>query len=121
MYKEMLQQWFQINKVILDPVFRVHQIATGAALRLAFNQLDIVAEYLTGSTRHVQLVSQAKGLKEVIDGEVQLASELGEKMVGHGRESLMAWTQARDELSALVKDGLVTVLSPVPPSAKQAS
>ena len=52
------------------------------------------------ATRHMKLVSTAKGYKEVISGETEIASDISSKMQGIARNTLDICNESRDEINA---------------------
>ena len=52
------------------------------------------------TTRQMKLASSAKGYKEVISGETEIAGDISSKMQGIARNTLDICNESRDEVSA---------------------
>jgi len=62
--------------------------------QMALNSLGL--EYVT---RQMQLASEAKGYKEVLSGQTEIANDISSKLQGIARSTIEVFNESRDELN----------------------
>jgi phasin family protein len=106
MQADILNSMEKVNKATLDSVKRLGEINTRAFERLSARQLEAASDYLEGSVKHVQMLGEAKGLRDVLAGQSRLATDLNEKLVEHMRQTAAILADTRGEFASWVEDGL---------------
>ena len=76
-------------------------------------QMDAVSMAMEAGMRQISLVSEAKGYKDLVEGQVELARDVGERMMEVGRENAKLAGDARDEYRVWFEKGLETVTEKV--------
>lgn len=122
MQPDILNSFEKLNKTTLNSARRLGEINTRAFGRLSACQLEAASDYLEGGVKQVQVLGEAKGLRDVLAGQSRLAVELNEKLVEHMRQTAAILADARGEYASWVEDGLKTATeSPIKKAAGKKS
>ncbi len=81
-----------------------------AADKIIQQQLNLVEQALKGGARQLTLLQETKRYKEYFAAQAELAKEGTEHMLAAARETLDAFTSARDALNALLEKGVSETL-----------
>ncbi|NIR31020.1 MAG: phasin family protein [Gammaproteobacteria bacterium] len=122
MQTDILSNIEKLNKTTVDAAKRLGEINTRAFERLSARQIEATSDCLEGGFKHVQMLGEAKGLRDVLAGQSRLAAELNEKVVEHMRQTAAILAEVRGEYASWVEDGLKAASeSPVKKTATKKS
>ncbi len=76
--------------------------------KLVAMQAETFNLFVDAGTELVKLSTEVKDPKAFVEGEVELAKQLGENLVAKGKESLEVTTEVRDEYTAWVESNVET-------------
>ncbi len=113
----------EAHRKAVDALMGFNKIAVRTQGLLAGQQLVAMEKFFDAGSRNLQLVTESRDPKELMERQTQVAVELGEKLVAVAQEALDIHAQARDEVTTLVEDGFqavkVPALAKTPKSAKK--
>ena len=102
----------EAHKKAVDALVSFNKIAVRTQGLLAGQQLVAMEKLFDAGSRNLQLVTESRDPKELMERQTQVAVELGEKLVAVAQEALDIQAQARDEVTTLVEDGFQAVKVP---------
>jgi len=108
-YNDVVKNVSDMNKQAMESVLRLSRIAVRTQGLLARQQLTVVENYIDAGTRHLNLVSKTQDPQEIIKLASEINVELGEKLMALAQESMDIGSQARDELTSMVEEGIQAV------------
>jgi hypothetical protein len=88
------------------------------------HQFDFASACVEASVKQMNLISEAKGYKDLLSGQAALWADYNEKVIDNLRKGMGTVSESRDEITAWVEKGVeatVTPLRKVTPAAKKAS
>jgi len=106
MQNEIFKGFESLNKTALDSARRLGEINVRALERLNARQLEAASDCLEGGVRQMQMLGEAKDVRDVLSGQSSLAAELNSKLVQHLRETGTILMDARGEYQSWMEDGL---------------
>ena len=74
--------------------------------KLADRQMETINLLIETSTQEIKLVSDTKDINALVNGQVELAKQLGETLVSKGRENLETATEVQDEYRTWLENGV---------------
>jgi len=74
--------------------------------RALARQMDAFNLLIDGGLRNIRMVTEAKNPSDLMRSQVDLARELGERMLTEGRETVKLATESRDEYRTWFEQGL---------------
>lgn len=77
--------------------------------RTAAKHLDTMSLLMDGSLRNIKMITEAKNTTDLVRSQVELARELGERMLTAGRETVKLALDSRDEYRSWLEQGIQTV------------
>lgn len=110
----------EAHKKAVDALMGLNKIAVRTQGLLAGQQLAALEKVFDAGSRNLQLVSETRDPRELMARQTEVAVELGETLVAVAREALDIQAQARDEVAAMVEDGLKAANIPTVPVAPKA-
>ena len=102
----------EAHKKAVDAVMGFNKIAVRTHGLLAGQQLVALEKLFDAGSRNLQLVTESRDPKELMERQTEVAVELGEKLVAVAQEAMDIQAQARDEVTTLVEDGFQAVKVP---------
>ena len=105
----------EAHKKAVDALMGFNKIAVRTQGLLAGQQLAAMEKVFDAGSRNLQLVSETRDPRELVARQTEVAVELGENLVAVAREALDIQAQARDEVAAMVEDGLKAANIPAVP------
>ena len=102
----------EAHKKAVDALVSFNKIAVRTQGLLAGQQLVAMEKLFDAGSRNLQLATESRDPKELMERQTQVAVELGEKLVAVAQEALDIQAQARDEVTTLVEDGFQAVKVP---------
>jgi hypothetical protein len=72
-------------------------------------QMDTMNMMMETSLRQMTMLSEAKGYNELVKGQMEIAKEVGERMMEVGRENVKLANERRDEYRTWVEQGVNAV------------
>ena len=74
--------------------------------KIAGRQMQTLDLFVETGTREINLVSETKDLNALVNGQVELAKEFGERLVAKGREDLEAAAEVQNDYRAWFEKGV---------------
>lgn len=111
MDKKATEQMGEVGKSVLDAMFRLQEINDRTLQRLAQHQFAAAGDYMSTGVKQLKVMNDTKDAKDVLAKQVELASELSEKMMGHAQQAIDVIAQSKKELNELVEKSLHQFMS----------
>ena len=111
----------EAHKKAVDALMGFNKIAVRTQGLLAGQQLAALEKVFDAGSRNLQLVSETRDPRELVARQTEVAVELGETLVAVAREALDIQAQARDEVAAMMEEGLKAANIPTVPAAPKAT
>jgi phasin family protein len=108
----------EANKKAVDAVLNWNKIAVRTQGLLARQNMAVLENWMEAGNKGFKLASETRDPKELVARQTEVAVEFGEKLVAVAQEALDIQAQARDELAALMEDGLKAVNVPTVAKSK---
>jgi phasin family protein len=77
--------------------------------KLVTRQMDAVNLVMESGLRQVQLATEAKGYSDLVKGQLELAKELGERVMEESRSNVKLASDTRDEYRVWFEQNVKTV------------
>ena len=81
--------------------------------KLAARQMETANLMMEQSARQVKLATESKGYTEFVQGQVELAKEVSERMMAEAQNTMQLANQVRDEYRAWFERGVADVTAEV--------
>jgi phasin family protein len=85
------------------------EIHLRAIERLVGRQLDAIGLLLESGLRQAKMIAEVKGPADLMKGQIELAREVGERMLAEGRENMRLIGDTREEYRHWLEQGAQTV------------
>ena len=77
--------------------------------RMAARQMDVLGFFMDQTVRSMKLASESKSYTDLIKAQMEMAKEVGERMMEESKTSLKVATEVRDEYRDWYKQGMAEV------------
>ncbi len=104
MANEVYDQWLELTKNATEPMMKFNEITARALEKVARQQFDLARDYMDLGARQVQLLSEAKDPQKWIQGQGEMATEFGKKMMARAQEMVDLATQTQKEMTAWIEE-----------------
>jgi phasin family protein len=114
MNKDAFQMWDQMGNAGVTSVqslVRLNEITSRVVERMAQQQLAVVGGCFESGLNQLKMLSEAKGLQDVLLGQTRLATQCSEKWMESARKLLEISLDSQGELSQWMNDGFNTMSS----------
>ncbi|MBF0141910.1 MAG: phasin family protein [Magnetococcales bacterium] len=111
MDSKLAEQMTDVTKKVLDSMLRLQEINDRTVQNLAKQQLEVAGSCMSAGVKQIRKISGAKDVKEAMVDQADMASELGELMIGHAKQAMETLTQSKLELNELVEKNLKAFLA----------
>lgn len=121
MQSEYLIEWTRFTNSALNSAKELGEINTKAIKKLSEQQFDLISRCLDIGVKQLNLLSEAKGYKELLAGQTKLATEYNEKVLDTVRKTTRIFSEAKDEMAAWIDkniEGTVTSIRKFSPPKK---
>ncbi len=105
-FDRVYEQVAEANKSALQRAVRLNDIVTRTQNQLAEQQLAFVESYLDTGASQLQALAEANDPKGFMSRQAELATQMGERLVAIVQRMVDIQGEARDEITALMKEGL---------------
>ena len=98
-----------VNKAVkssYDSVKELYNIQNNIAEQVFEQQLAVFNLGVEYASRQLKLASEAKGYKELVNGQTEIVSEFGTKAQGIARNTVDILNESRDEISTWYEKGV---------------
>ena len=85
---------------------RLGEINQRAFDRLMDRQVSLMNIWMDAGMQHIKLASEAKGLQDLMTGNLTLTKTVAEKLMAENRDTLEMAAETRDELRAWWESGV---------------
>jgi hypothetical protein len=107
---ELCEQVHEMNKNVMESTLGWNEIGSRTQAVLARQQFEVVDVLLDAGTRQLQTVVESAGNPlDLMTREIELFSEMNDRLVDMAQEIMDVQNQARIELSLCVEDGIKAV------------
>lgn len=100
---------------------RLGEINQRALDRLMDKQVSLMNIWMDAGMQQIKLGTEAKGLQELMTGNLAITKAIAEKLAAENRDSLEMATETRDELRAWFESGVADVTERVTKVAQKAA
>jgi phasin family protein len=108
MQSEYLDQWTHFTNMAFASAKELGEINTKTIKKLSEHQLEFMSSCLDTSIKQINLLSEAKGYKELLSGQTKLVTECNEKLLDAARKATALVSEARDEIVAWLDKNIET-------------
>jgi hypothetical protein len=108
-WSSLFDQMAEANDQVVAAAAQFHKIAARAQSTFARYQFSTLESCLEASTDQLRLVGSGQEPKEILDAQMKMASEFGEKLAESAQQTLQSQVQARDELMSLFGESMKTL------------
>ena len=98
MSNPMYENMNKVGKNSYDAIKELYTVNTNLVEQLVEQQFALFALGVEYSTRQMKLASSAKGYKEVLSGQTDIATEISSKLQGIARNTLDIFNESKDEM-----------------------
>ncbi len=95
-----------LGKSSYESVKEFYTINTNLAEQLIEQQLALVSAGIECAARQLKLAGEARGYKELINGQTEIVTEFNGKVQGIARNTLDIFNETRDEVNAWFEKGV---------------
>ena len=88
---------------------RLGEINQRAFDRMVDKQVSLMNIWMDAGMQQIKLATEAKGLQDLMTGNLTITKAVAEKLVAENRDSLEMATETRDELRAWFESGVADV------------
>ena len=100
---------------------RLGEINQRALDRLMDKQVSLMNIWMDAGMQQIKLATEAKGLQDLMTGNLTITKAVAEKLVAENRDSLEMAAETRDELRAWFESGVADVTERVTKVAQKAA
>lgn len=100
---------------------RLGEINQRAFDRMMDKQVSLMNIWMDAGMQQIKLATEAKGLQELMTGNLAITKATAEKLAAENRDSLEMATETRDELRAWFESGVADVTERVTKVAQKAA
>lgn len=100
---------------------RLGEINQRALDRMIDKQVSLMNIWMDAGMQQIKLATEAKGLQELMTGNMAITKAVAEKVMAENRDSLEMAAQTRDELRAWWESGVADVTERVTKVAQKAA
>jgi phasin family protein len=100
---------------------RLGEINQRAFDRMMDKQVSLMNIWMDAGMQQIKLATEAKGLQDLMTGNLTITKAVAEKLVAENRDSLEMAAETRDELRAWFESGVADVTERVTKVAQKAA
>ncbi|NIR30506.1 MAG: phasin family protein [Gammaproteobacteria bacterium] len=108
-FDRVYEQMAEANKSALQRAIQLNGIVTRTQNHLAEQQLALVESYLNTGAKQLEALAEANDPKDFMSRQAELATQVGERWVALVQRVVDIQGEARDEVTALMREGLKTL------------
>ena len=108
-FNQYVETFGNANRQALDAALRFNKMMLRMQGLLARQQLAAFESLVAAGSKQLRLVGEIKDPKDLVSKQAEVAVELGEKMMAVAQESFDIQSQAREELTTMVEEGMKAV------------
>jgi len=107
--KESFELFSEMGTKGYDSARQWGEINLRAMERLFGRQMDAVSMFMESGLRQAKLVSEAKGYNDLVKGQIELAQDMGTRMLEEGRTNMQMAGDTREAYREWIEQGMDTV------------
>jgi phasin family protein len=107
--KESFESFSEMSGKGYEAARQLGEINLRAVERLLGRQMDAVSLFMETGLRQTKLVSEAKGYSELVKGQIELAQDMGKRMLEEGRTNMQMASDTRDAYREWFEQGMETM------------
>jgi len=111
--QDYLEQWNNISSTAFASLKELTEINAKALERFTEQQLGFFSACLDTGVKQINLISEAKGYKDLFSGQARLVAEFNEKTLDAIRKAGGVVAESKDQLTAWVEKGMESTISPL--------
>jgi phasin family protein len=100
MKSEHLDQWTNFTNTAFASAKELGEINAKAIKKLSEQQLEFVSSCLDTNIKQINLLTEAKGYKEMLSGQTKLINDYNEKLLESVRRTASLISETKDEVAA---------------------
>jgi len=110
----------KVGKSSYEAIKELYTINSNLAEQLAEQQLALVTLGVEFSASQLKLASEAKGYKEIISGQTEIATDVSSKVQGIARNTMDIMNETKNQITAWFEKGVKEAAKVVPLTSKVA-
>ena len=108
---DVMNAWIENSKAAMEPARELGELTKRAFAKMSEQQMAVTKEYMEFSVRGLQLLSAARDPKTLVNDQVALAKEMGEKMLANAETYSKLATEAQAEFAAWAEKAAETAVA----------
>ncbi len=110
---EIMEPWAQFGRTCYASLKELGEISSKTFEKFCEQQLGWLSGYVDTGIKHVTLMTESKGYKDLMAGQAKLMTECNEKMLDAVRKTTDIMTDSKDEMAAWFEQTLENGTAPV--------
>lgn len=106
MQKDFIKGVETFNKTVLESMKRLAEINAKAVERTTECQLALAADYMDVAVKQMGMFGDMKDMQAAVAAQSKLASEFGEKLVTHAKNSAEVFEATKGEYTVWFEEGI---------------
>ena len=107
--KENLEMFSEMSNKGYEAARQLGEINLRMMEKMLGRQMEAASLFMETGMQQAKMVSEAKGYNELLKGQIEMAQELGQRMMEEGRTNMQLANDSRDEYRAWFEQGMETV------------
>jgi phasin family protein len=95
---EMMNTWFENSKAAMAPARELGAITQRSFGRLTEHNMALTRDYMELSARSLQMLTNTRDPRAMVNEQVNLAKEMGDKLLANAEEYAKMATETQEEL-----------------------
>jgi phasin family protein len=118
---ELMNAWIENSKAAMGPARELSEITQRSFSRLSEHNMNLTKEYMDMSARSLQVLTSIRDPRALVTEQVNLAKELGDKMMSSAEQYTKLATEAQGELVAWMEKSAEDAVTKVSEAAEKAA
>ena len=107
--KENLEMFSEMNSKGYEAARQLGEINLRVMERMLGRQMEAVSLLMETGLQQAKMVSEAKGYNELVKGQIEMAQDLGKRVLEESRTNMQLASDSRDEYRVWFEQGMETV------------
>jgi phasin family protein len=116
-----MNAWVENSKAAMEPARELGELTKRAFAKMSEQQMAVTKEYMDFSVRGLQLFSTARDPRALMNDQVALAKEMGDKMIANAEAFAKLATETQAELASWAEKTAETAVAKASDAAGRAA
>ena len=108
MQNEIIEMFTKSTETAMEAGRKISELNMRTFERLMQQQADFMGTYMEMATKSMEVMSKAKGMQDLINGQAQLSREFSERGMDMLRKGMTVANESGSEYGNLVQEGVKT-------------